>query len=106
MENDPVSSAHETDHRPQIVLEGGSEALSVLLPVVSYRIEEMAPGQILQIVSHLAEAAGEIAAWCRETGHELLEVLTSRDEVLVWIRKGEAAGGCSAWEPCRNDSTV
>jgi tRNA 2-thiouridine synthesizing protein A len=60
------------------------------MPVVKAKlaIEEMATGQVLRVLATDPASPGDFAAWCQETGNNLLE--SSKDgEVFVFvIRKG------------------
>ncbi|MBV9280905.1 MAG: sulfurtransferase TusA family protein [Chloroflexi bacterium] len=55
---------------------------------------EIAPDQVLEVISPEPRARTEIPEWCRMTGNELLHVHENEDETLFWIRKtGRGAAG-------------
>jgi TusA-related sulfurtransferase len=73
--------------RPNAVLEAGGEASDVLMAAMARRIEKMAPGQILQVVSQASNAQMDAVAWCHVTGHELLALVVDDGSAQFWIRK-------------------
>jgi TusA-related sulfurtransferase len=73
--------------RPNAILEAGGEGSDVLMAAMARRIETMAPGQILQVVSRAANAQMDAVAWCHVTGHELLALVVDDGSAQFWIRK-------------------
>lgn len=72
---------------PNTILEGGSELPTVLLEAVDHRIDEMAPGQILQIISQEPSALTAIRDWCILAGHQLLHTFVDGSVLQFWIQK-------------------
>jgi TusA-related sulfurtransferase len=72
---------------PQSVLEAGSEASAILLAAMSRRTDELAPGQVLEVVSRSPSSAMDAIAWCHVTGHKLVALVSAGGEVRFWIRK-------------------
>jgi tRNA 2-thiouridine synthesizing protein A len=60
------------------------------LPVVKAKlaIEEMDLGQVLRIEAMDKASPGDFAAWCKETGNDLLECGQYGDTFAFVIRKG------------------
>jgi TusA-related sulfurtransferase len=77
---------------PHGVLEAGGEPSTALLAAIGRHIQEMHPGQVLEVISGLAGARLDAIAWCHATGHELLALVGSEGEVRFWIRKRELEG--------------
>jgi len=50
-------------------------------------IKTMTPGQILEIVADDRGIKADMAAWCKSTGNELLEIQEDRGEYRVYVRK-------------------
>jgi TusA-related sulfurtransferase len=71
------------------VLEAGAAGTGVLLAAIRRRLEALAPGQVLEVVSRAAHAPLDVVAWCHVTGHELLELRAADGTTRVWIRKRE-----------------
>lgn len=78
----------ERDRAPQMVLEGGGEEPDILLGAIDRCIDEMAPGQVLQVASSEPAATVAIVDWCRAAGHALTDLFPSQGSTLFWIRKG------------------
>lgn len=59
------------------------------MPVIELarRIEEVAPGGIVCLVSDDPAAAGDVAAWCAMRGHELLGTVTVLDAPGYRVRR-------------------
>ena len=60
------------------------------LPVVKAKlaIEDMAPGQVLKVLATDPASPKDFAAWCQETGNELVESTREGDAFVFIIRKG------------------
>lgn len=92
MSSDPTSSEETERPTPHSILEAGGEAIGVLLAAIARSIEELLPGQVLEVVSSHSLAADAVQQWCHETEHELLHLLLDGEDGQFWIRKLEAAG--------------
>ncbi len=51
-------------------------------------MKNLMPGQILEITANDPAFAGDVSAWCRRTGNDLLENITERGIIRCLIRKG------------------
>jgi TusA-related sulfurtransferase len=71
------------------VLEAGGAGSGVPLAALRRRLEALAPGQVLEVVSRAARAPLDAVAWCHVTGHELLELRAADGTARIWIRKRE-----------------
>lgn len=60
------------------------------LPVirVQNRISELQPGTVLEAVCTDPGALNDIPAWCRISGHEVLETRAEGDEYFVVMKVG------------------
>ncbi len=58
------------------------------MPFLQLRAElkTMAAGQILELIWDDPCGPSDIAAWCRETGHELIEMYDRGDQISFYIR--------------------
>lgn len=72
---------------PQFVLDAGGETAAALSGSLHRCIAEIAPNQILEVISPEPSSRTEIPEWCHITGNELLHVQTHKSETLFWIRK-------------------
>ncbi len=65
------------------------------LPVIRTqdRIARMAPGDVLEVRATDPGALNDIPAWCRVSGHRVLEAREEGREVVVVIEVGDGADG-------------
>ena len=63
------------------------------LPVirVQERVEQLAPGAILEVSCTDPGTRSDIPAWCRINGHQLLEVREQDETILITLRVGSEA---------------
>ena len=73
---------------PQAVVDAGGEQWAVLADTILRRIDEMAVGEILEIVSQERRNRADIPVWCYLSGHDLLHMITEGGSTRFWIRKG------------------
>jgi len=59
------------------------------MPIIKTKkaIEQMEPGQVLEILASDPGAKEDFPAWCKQTGHELLEIIEGGDVIKIYIRK-------------------
>jgi TusA-related sulfurtransferase len=73
--------------RPQSVLEAGGESSTVLLAAIERRLEELAPGQVLEVSAQALAAPIDAVVWCHVTGHRLVGLIVADPVTRIWIRK-------------------
>jgi tRNA 2-thiouridine synthesizing protein A len=58
------------------------------LPVIrtQNRVQDLNPGDTLEIICTDPGALYDIPAWCRMYGHEVLDTRQTRDEVRITVR--------------------
>ena len=61
------------------------------LPVIRAqdKVENMKPGECLQILCTDHGVINDIPAWCRINGHEILSIDEQEHEIVIRIRVGE-----------------
>lgn len=59
---------------------------------VQNRVEEMAPGDELEVTCTDPGALKDIPAWCRINGHEFLGACEDGDELVLRVRVGHLDG--------------
>jgi TusA-related sulfurtransferase len=69
------------------MLDAGEADTALLLSAIARRIGELAAGQVLEVASRAPDAKLNAVAWCQETSHELLALLTAGPVTRIWIRK-------------------
>lgn len=79
--------ASDAEVVPQVVMDAGGESGVLLSRAMDRRMGEMAPGQILEIISLEPKARREVSTWCRESGNPLLYTREDGNETWFWIRK-------------------
>ncbi len=59
------------------------------IPVVktSKAIKEVEVGQILQMIATDPGAPPDMEAWCRQTGHEMVDSKTEDGQFIFWFRR-------------------
>jgi len=50
-------------------------------------MDELAPGEVLEILSLEPSAPVEIVMWCRVMGHKLIRLQEDGEKTHFWIRK-------------------
>ncbi len=53
------------------------------------RVNQMAPGEELEVVCTDPGVKNDIPAWCRINGHRVTEIREDRDEITITIIKGD-----------------
>jgi len=61
-----------TDFRVDAVVDGGPLGCGELLGLLHRQMRTLAPGQVLEVVTHDPGAPEDLPAWCRMVGHTLL----------------------------------
>lgn len=54
---------------------------------VSQAIASMQIGQVVEITATDQSFVPDIEAWCRKTGHDLIEINEGDDEIKAYVRK-------------------
>jgi TusA-related sulfurtransferase len=74
---------------PQVVLEAGDASWDGLEQRIVQLLEDMMPGEVLEMTSMVAGLGEELAAWCTQLGHLLLGSHVSGQKTTYWVRKEE-----------------
>jgi TusA-related sulfurtransferase len=69
------------------VLDGGDENCATLTPLIKRRVGQLAPHQVLEIVTRDPSAPSDIASWCALTGNVLLESRTDGTLYRTFVQK-------------------
>ncbi len=78
------------DRAPQVLLDAGGESWERLGTLVARRMQELAPGEIMEIAGGLSGIVPALQAWCAEQGHALLRLVEDGERTSCWIGKGAA----------------
>jgi tRNA 2-thiouridine synthesizing protein A len=76
---------------PAATLDVGHEGCGTLLVVLRKRVEELEPGQVLEVVGYDPGAKEDLPAWCRMTGNPLLAMrgdLAHGEPIHYFIQRG------------------
>lgn len=67
-----------------------AKGLACPMPIVKTKkaINELQPGQILEIHTTDKGAVNDLTAWAKSGGHELLKHEEENDVLKFWIKKG------------------
>ncbi len=71
----------------EVILEGGSESSAALINVMTRLIDELAAGQVLEVISQVAGVSLDLGEWCHRAGHDVLRELVDGDQIRLWIRR-------------------
>lgn len=74
---------------PSAVLDGGEEEWDVLVPAVERTVSRVAPGDVLEIVSHNPSSRVAVPIWCLLRSHELLSMVVDGSCTSYLVRRGE-----------------
>jgi TusA-related sulfurtransferase len=69
------------------LVDAGGATDAVLSNAIRRRLRDLAAGQVLEVVSREPTARLSVPAWCRLTGHELVQHVDQDEESRFWIRK-------------------
>ncbi len=68
--------------------ENVASTCAVLTPTIKSRLRELQSGQVLEVRVNEPSARGDIEAWCRLSGNQLLRIVDDHGPVLsFFIRK-------------------
>lgn len=81
--------------RPQAVLDGGGEEEPLLVASVESYLADLAPGQVIEVISRHPAAQAAIRFWSAYMGHALLGFCLDGTTSCFWIEKGETIGAGS-----------
>jgi tRNA 2-thiouridine synthesizing protein A len=65
----------------------GESCVELLLPMAR-QVRALAIGQVLKVVTDDPAAREDLGAWCRMTGHELLDIVKGDGVSCYFIRRG------------------
>lgn len=72
------------------------DCLGLFCPVPIARTKEemdqLQPGQVLEVVADDEGVKADMAAWCRRTGNELLDVNEDGGRIILLVRRGRRNG--------------
>lgn len=71
------------------ILDAGGATWAMLTGPIYRRFEDMATGEILEIITPEPSMVADAAEWCRLTGHELVQTLAGGDSMRFFIRRRE-----------------
>lgn len=58
---------------PDEFLDAAGEACGTVTPVIKQSLSTLQPGQVLEVLTHDPATRAGVPAWCRLTGHVLVE---------------------------------
>lgn len=76
------------EHPADDFLDAAGEACGTVTPVIKQALSALQAGQVLQVLTHDAATRAGVPAWCRLTGHELVDTqVEDGPRTRFWIRK-------------------
>jgi tRNA 2-thiouridine synthesizing protein A len=76
------------DRPPDQFLDAAGEACGTVTPVIKQSLSTLQPGQVLEVLTHDPATRAGVPAWCRLTGHVLVETRAEEGRrTRFWIRK-------------------
>lgn len=80
-----MASLEPTAH---VFLDATGEACGTVTPLIKQTLSALLPGQVLEVLAHDPATRHGVPAWCRLTGHELVETRVEEGpDTRFWIRK-------------------
>lgn len=71
-----------------LLLDAAGEACGTVTPVIKQALSNLVPGQVLEVLTHDPATRVGVPAWCRLTGHELVDTREQDNQrTQFWIRK-------------------
>jgi tRNA 2-thiouridine synthesizing protein A len=71
-----------------VLLDAVGEACGTVTPVIKQTLSTLQPGQVLEVLTHDPATRAGVPAWCRLTGHVLVETRVEEGpRTRFWIRK-------------------
>jgi TusA-related sulfurtransferase len=74
---------------PQAFLDAGGATWTEVEGVVDRRMQELAVGEVLEVIGYYAGIGVHLRSWCGQNGHHVLETEERGEKVCVRIRKTE-----------------
>jgi TusA-related sulfurtransferase len=74
---------------PVAMIDGGGEPWERLGAAITRRMAQLAPGEVLEVVSDERRSRADVPTWCYLAGYELLWMAVDKDTARFWIRKRE-----------------
>jgi TusA-related sulfurtransferase len=69
-------------------LDAIGESCGTVTPLIKQALSPLQPGQVLEVLTHDPAARAGVPAWCRLTGHELLQMQAEDEQCTRFqIRK-------------------
>lgn len=69
-------------------LDAAGEACGTVTPVIRQALAALRPGEMLEVLTHDPAARAGVPAWCRLTGHELVDSRADdAQRTRFWIRR-------------------
>lgn len=78
---------HFVTHQPEKTIDLRGLRCPNLVICIIKALDQIPPGTLLQITTDDLNAPSNIAAWCRQSEHELIEVLDEDGRFIFFIRK-------------------
>lgn len=75
---------------PDATLDAGESSCGELSMLIARAVRTLAPGQLLEVLAYDLAAAMDIPAWCRSTGHQLVDADATTNPQRFLIRKKPA----------------
>jgi tRNA 2-thiouridine synthesizing protein A len=75
-------------HTADEFLDAAGEACGTVTPLIKQSVSTLQPGQVLEVLTHDPATRAGVPAWCRMTGHALVETRVEEGRrTRFWIRK-------------------
>ncbi|TYS13754.1 sulfurtransferase TusA family protein [Rossellomorea vietnamensis] len=67
-----------------------AKGLACPMPIIKTKkaMNDLEPGQVLEVLTSDKGAKNDLTAWAKSTGHEMLDHKEKRDIFTFWIKKG------------------
>jgi tRNA 2-thiouridine synthesizing protein A len=69
------------------LLDAQGEACGSVTPLIRKALSALQAGEVLEVLTHDPATRAGVPAWCRLTGHELMDSRNDGQRTRFWIRK-------------------
>lgn len=73
--------------RPHPIVDAGGEEWPVVRRSIERRMDGLAVGDLLEVISGQRRNRADIPTWCFLVGHDLVRLLATESTTWFWIRK-------------------
>lgn len=104
----PSADSPERSSAESVELDVRGQQCPGPIVAINSAVARIAPGRMLSVLATDPGFVADVPAWCRQSGHELVEIRPDNGHFIARIRKGAQANGAATQPaaPATRDSTI